>query len=65
MSLIFNVSSTPNFRSEARNVIVEVPRIVNLKHNVSQTPGALIAPWAFERADTEAVAQKQALVEGG
>ncbi len=58
MSLIFNVSSTPNFRSEARNVIVEVSGVVNLGHNLSQTPRALITPSALERANTEAVAQK-------
>lgn len=57
MTLVSDISSIPNFRSKARNIVVEVSGVINLEYYVSQASRALIASLPLQRTDAEAIAQ--------
>lgn len=53
-----------NFGCKASNIITEISRVVNGINSFAKTAGLIWVVAGLERADIQAIAQKQLLIEG-
>ena len=63
MTVISNISRIPNLCREFGHVVIEVPHIIYLGNDISQTLRSLIVTLILKRTNTKTITQKQSLVE--